>query len=120
MLRIKIKGVDDRTKAETLIGTELYAERTALPELNTEDVFYETDLIGLKVLDEEKNEIAKIIGFYNFGAGEILEIKLKNGRAEMLPFNKSYVPEVNLDAGYIIVASAGMVFLEDKEDALKC
>lgn len=120
LLRIKIKGVDDRTKAETLIGTELYAERTALPELNTEDVFYETDLIGLKVLDEEKNEIAKIIGFYNFGAGEILEIKLKNGRAEMLPFNKGYVPEVNLDAGYIIVASAGMVFLEDKEDALKC
>jgi hypothetical protein len=33
----------------------------------------------------------------------------------MLPFNKGYVPEINLDEGYIIVASTGMVFLEDDE-----
>ena len=116
LLRIKIKGVEDRTKAETLIGTELYAERGVLPELKNEDVFYETDLVGLKVLDEQKNEIAKVIGFYNFGAGDILEIKLKSGKAEMLPFNKGYVPEINLNEGYIIVASAGMVFLEDEAE----
>lgn len=120
LLRVQIQGVTDRTKAETLIGTELYAERGVLPELKNEDVFYETDLVGLKVLDEEKNEVAKVIGFYNFGAGDILEIKLKSGRAEMLPFNKGYVPEINLDESYIIVASAGMVFLEDNEDALEC
>ena len=116
LLRVKIKGVEDRTKAETLIGTELYAERGVLPELKNEDVFYETDLVGLKVLDEQKNEIAKVIGFYNFGAGDILEIKLKSGKAEMLPFNKGYVPEINLNDGYIIVASAGMVFLEDETE----
>ncbi len=116
LLRIKIKGVEDRTKAETLIGTELYAPRDVLPELKAEDVFYETDLVGLKVLDEQKNEIAKVIGFYNFGAGDILEIKLKSGKAEMLPFNKGYVPEINLNEGYIIVASAVMVFLEDEAE----
>jgi len=115
LLRVKIKGIDDRTVAETLIGTELYAPRGVLPELKTEEVYYETDLVGLKVLDEQKNEVAKVIGFYNFGAGDILEIKLKSGRAEMLPFNKGYVPEINLEEGYIIVASTGMVFLEDEE-----
>ena len=115
LLRVKIKGIDDRTVAETLIGTELYAPRCVLPELKTEEVYYETDLVGLKVLDEQKNEVAKVIGFYNFGAGDILEIKLKSGRAEMLPFNKGYVPEINLEEGYIIVASTGMVFLEDEE-----
>jgi 16S rRNA processing protein RimM len=115
LLRVKIMGIDDRTTAETLIGTELYAGRGVLPELKNEEVYYETDLIGLKVLDEQKNEVAKVIGFYNFGAGDILEIKLKSGKAEMLPFNKGYVPEINLDEGYIIVASTGMVFLEDDE-----
>ena len=118
LLRVKIKGVDDRTLAETLIGTELYAPRGVLPELKAEDVYYETDLVGLKVLDETKTEVAKVIGFYNFGAGDILEIKLKSGRAEMLPFNAGYVPEINLEEGYIIVASTGMVFLEDEEEAL--
>ena len=119
LLRIKIKGIDDRTTAETLIGTELYAKRGVLPELTDKEVYYETDLVGLKVLDEQKNEVAKVIGFYNFGAGDILEIKLKSGNAEMLPFNKGYVPEINLDEGYIIVASTGMVFLEE-EGSLKC
>lgn len=115
LLRVKIHGIDDRTKAESLIGTELYAPRGVLPELSTEEVFYETDLVGLKVLDEQKNDVAKVIGFYNFGAGDILEIKLKSGKSEMLPFNKGYVPEINLDEGYIIVASTGMIFLEDEE-----
>ena len=117
LLRVKIKGIDDRTIAETLIGTELYAPRGVLPEVIADDVFYETDLVGLAVFDDNKNEIAKVIGFYNFGAGDILEIKLKTGKTEMLPFNKGYVPEVNLDEGYIIVTSTGMVFLEDEEEA---
>ncbi len=116
LLRVKIKGIDDRTTAESLIGTELYAPRGVLPELKSEEVYYEADLLGLKVLDEQKNEVAKVVGFYNFGAGDILEIKLKTGRAEMLPFNKGYVPEINLEEGYIIVASTGMVFFEDDED----
>lgn len=115
LLRVKIKGIDDRTTAESLIGTELYAPRGVLPELKSEEVYYEADLLGLKVFDEQKNEVAKVIGFYNFGAGDILEIKLKSGRAEMLPFNKGYVPEINLEEGYIIVASTGMVFFEDDE-----
>lgn len=116
LLRIKIKGIDDRTTAEALIGKELYAPRGILPELKGEEVYYEADLVGLKVFDEQKSEVAKVVGFYNFGAGDILEIKLKTGRAEMLPFNKSYVPEINLEEGYIIVSSTGMVFFEDDED----
>jgi 16S rRNA processing protein RimM len=120
LLRVKIKGVDDRNKAETLIGTELYANRDVLPEVQTEDVFYEADLVGLEVLDEQKNKVAKVIGFYNFGAGDILEIKLTNGKTEMLPFNKAYVPDVNLEESYIIVTSTAMVFSEDEEDSKKC
>ena len=137
MLRIKIKGIDDRTTAENLVGTEFYAPRGVLPELKTEEVYYEADLVGMKVLgaklsDKEKEEIdeaveiakkaevAEVGGFYNFGAGDILEIRLKSGRSEMLPFNKGYVPEINLDEGYIIVASTGMVFLEDGEDSEEC
>lgn len=117
LLRVKIKGVDDRNKAETLIGIELYACRDVLPEVSSKEVYYETDLVGLKVLDENKETVAKVIGFYNFGAGDILEIKLNTGRAEMLPFNKGYVPEINLEDGYIIVSSMGMVYFEDEEES---
>ena len=90
------------------------------PVLKDEETYYEADLVGLEVYDESKNKVAKVSGFYNFGAGDILEIKLLNNRQEMIPFNKSYVPTINLEEGYIIVSSTGMVFLEDEEDSKEC
>lgn len=120
LLRVKIEGIDDRNAAEVLVGTELYAPRGVLPELKADEVYYETDLVGLNVFDENGNKTAMVVGFYNFGAGDILEIQLNNGQTEMLPFNKSYIPEINLEKGYIIAASTGMVFLEDDESSSSC
>ena len=49
LLRVKIKGIDDRNAAKELIGCRLYADRSDLPELKSEDEFYPADLIGLEV-----------------------------------------------------------------------
>lgn len=116
LLRVKIKGVDDRNAAEALIGTGFYIDRGVLPELDDEDEFYEADLIGLKVLMDNQ-EIGCVAGLYNFGTGEIIEIKLKsNGKLEMIPFTKAYVPEIKVAEGYIIVTSAGLAFAPDEKD----
>lgn len=117
LLRVKIKGVDDRTTAESLKGLEFYVSRSVLPEIKDEDEFYQTDLIGLKVLQEGDNsEVGKVCGIYNFGAGDVLEIKPDASKSsEMIPFNKQYVPIVNIKDGYIIVKTAVMQFAEDDE-----
>ena len=103
-LRVKIQGCDDRNAAESLKGTELYIERSALPELE-EDEFYHTDLIGLDVKEEGSSEvIGKVAALYNFGANDIIEIKVnKTAKLEMLPFNKQYVPQINIKDGFIII-----------------
>lgn len=113
LLRAKIKGVDDRNTAETLIGTELWCERTCLPPLG-ENEFYHADLIGLDVRFEHE-KVGKVLGLYNFGAGDILEIEL-NGQNEMIPFTKEYVPEIEIEKGYIIIAKLGLEFEEESED----
>lgn len=117
LLRVKIKGVDDRTEAEKLIGTAFYVSRDVLPELDG-DEYYEADLIGLQVKDRNTNEEAgTVAGLYNFGAGEIIEIKVKaTGKLEMLPFTRQYVPEVNVKDGYIIVESVLLNFMKDEEN----
>ena len=116
-VRVKIKGVDDRNTAETLIGTEFYIDRAKLPELGAEE-YYQSDLIGLKVCLQTTNKvIGTVAGFSNFGAGEIIELKLDGQKeTEMLPFTKEYVPEINIEGGYIIVSSATMNFAEDDEE----
>ena len=59
------------------------------------------DIVGLKVcLKEKDNVIGEVIGFYNFGAGDIIEIKISGQKAtEMLPFTKAYVPTINHISG---------------------
>ena len=115
LLRAKIKGVDDRNAAETLIGTELWADRSVLPELEDDNEFYHTDLIGLAVKFEDK-EIGKVVGIYNFGAGDIIEVKLAStGKAEMFPFKNAYFPEVNIKDGYIIITTDTLNFQEENK-----
>ena len=116
LLRVKVKGTDDRNQAEELIGTELYVDRDVLPELESEDEFYQADLIGLDVKLTDGSSVAEVAGIYNFGAGELLEIRLKStGRLEMIPFTKAYVPEVNLEEGFIIVESVFLKFAPEDE-----
>lgn len=115
-VRVKIKGVDTRNEAEALIGTEFYVNRDKLPELGEEE-YYLQDLIGLQVcLKTSDNVIGKVVRFYNFGAGDIIELKINGQKeTEMLPFTKQYVPEINIAQGYVIVSSATMIFAEDEE-----
>lgn len=77
---IKIDGVDDRTAAEKLRGTELFINRADLPPPKKGE-YYITDLIGMKVGEH------KVADVHNFGAGDILE--LDNG--DMISFNGAVV-----------------------------
>lgn len=116
LVRVKIDGVTTRNDAETLVGEELYVPREVMPKLK-EDTFYQADLIGLKVLSKaDEKEIGQIVGVYNFGAGDILEIKYKNTKeTQMIPFQKTYVDEVNVEKGYVLVNFGSMVYMEDEE-----
>lgn len=102
LLRVKVKGVEDRNVAETLVGTGLYVERSLLPELPEEE-YYHSDLIGLMALNAKGEKVGTVNALYNFGAGDIIELKTVDGRLEMLPFTMAYVPTVNLKDGFIIV-----------------
>ena len=68
----KISGTDDRNAAETLRGTELFIERSALPDLK-ENEFYQADLIGFDVV-RNGTKIGVIDCFQNYGAGDIIEL----------------------------------------------
>lgn len=102
LLRVKIKGVEDRNTAETLIGTGFYIERSRLPEPE-EDEFYHADLIGLEARGADGEKIGTVNALYNFGAGDLIELKTADGSLEMLPFTRQYVPTIDVKNGFIIV-----------------
>jgi 16S rRNA processing protein RimM len=100
VLIAKFKGVDDRTAAERLNGTQLFVGRAALDRVEKdEDEFLYADLIGLKVCDETGFDWGHVAAVFEFGAGDILEIKCLDGKLRMIPFSKAAVPAVDVAGG---------------------
>ena len=93
-LLAEIEGVASREAAEGLRHTELHITRDQLPEITDEGTFYYEDLVGLACVDENGAEIGKVMAVQNFGAGELLEIRLQDGQDVLIPFTDEYVPNV--------------------------
>jgi 16S rRNA processing protein RimM len=92
----QVDGLTDRTAAEKLRGTKLYAPRDRLPSLKDEDTFYHIDLVGLAVKDESGTPLGIVLKVENFGGGDLLEIKPLKGASYYLPFTKANVPNIDV------------------------
>lgn len=91
---VDIKDVHTREDIEKLKGTKLYVQREVLAEIGDDDTYYIEDLVGLAVVDKSGDEIGKVNSVEDYGAGELLSIRLKNGKELLLPFTEAYVPDV--------------------------
>ena len=94
-------GVDSRTDAEAMRGTSLFIDRALFPQIE-DDEFYLVDLIGLKVIDDNRQPFGQVSEVHNFGAGDVIEIVPVDGSASiMVPFTHDFVPEI--ESGQYIV-----------------
>ncbi|WP_455477887.1 ribosome maturation factor RimM [Bartonella sp. B10] len=100
---VHFKGIEDRSIAETLKGVHLYIMRDQLANNLAEDEFYQIDLIGLRVQDCVGKVLGEVSGFFNFGAGDLLEVCLDTRKTVLIPFNKVAVPEIYVASGFIVV-----------------
>lgn len=118
MLVVTFKQVTTREAAETLNGTELGVARDQLPdEALEDDEFYVEDLVGLTCLDEAGDKIGSVTAVHNFGADDIIEVRLaKTGKSEMYPFTMETVPELDLDAGTLILIPPGEVIAQESSE----
>ena len=99
----RLQGVGDRNAAEALKGVELYVERERLPPA-ADGEFYHADLIGLAAVDGERKPLGEIVAVHNFGAGDLIEVRLTgSGKTELVPFTDAAVPEVDISARRAVV-----------------
>jgi 16S rRNA processing protein RimM len=116
---VRFKGVADRNAAEALTGTELFVDRSALPDDGDEGEFYHADLVGLQVRDETGAPVGKVFAVQNYGGGDILEIQYQGRKGVLIPFTQAAVPVVDVSGGFVAIdtVAAGLVDDEDDEDA---
>jgi len=103
----RIAGIGDRNAAEMLKGAQLYVDRDRLPAPD-EGEFYHADLIGLAAVDAEGRPLGEIVGVHNYGAGDLLELRLAgSGKTELVAFTEAVVPEVDLAVRRVVVLLPG-------------
>ncbi|MCC6598208.1 MAG: 16S rRNA processing protein RimM [Alphaproteobacteria bacterium] len=87
----EIEGVNDRNAAEALGKCPFFAEdenASALPQTPYED------LIGKPVINAAGEPIGIVKGVENYGASDLLDISLTNGKSVMVPLTPDFVPEI--------------------------
>ena len=99
---ISISGINDRTKADSLIGDKFLVLASDIPKLNTNEYHF-LDLVNLEVkLSKESQPIGKITNLINAG-NDLLEIESNEGKKILIPFVKTIVPTIDLKNRWIIV-----------------
>lgn len=97
-----VAGISDRNAAELLKNTALYVDAAELPE-KADNEWYHAELVGLEARTPDGKTYGKVTGIFNFGAGDIIELKLADGSSEMLPFNNAFIGDIHADKGYLNV-----------------
>jgi len=102
---LDLEGVPDRAAAGLLRGEELLLDRGELDEPE-EDEFYVSDLVGLEAYDEGGAGLGTVTGTFSTPAHEVLVVG-GGDEKRYVPFTLEHVPEVDTEAGRVVVVVPG-------------
>jgi 16S rRNA processing protein RimM len=92
---LRLHGVDSREAVEALRGTDLWMRRADAPPLG-EDEWYAEDLIGLRVVDGDR-EVGTVVKLLPYPSCELLEVQRAEGPALLVPLISDAVRTVDLE-----------------------
>lgn len=107
-LVVKIDNIDDRDVAQTLVSSEIFVDKTKLPEL-PDGEFYWRDLIGMTVVTDKGYDLGQVSDLLETGSNDVLVVKANRndgfGKKErLIPYlEDQVVKSVNVENKQICV-----------------
>lgn len=95
---ILLEGISSRDEAEKLRGKDIYLDKTDL----SDDILV-ADLENSIILDENSNELGKILSVEQYGSADILNVKLSSGETCSVPYLDTIVLKVHKDEKLVVV-----------------
>lgn len=97
----------DRTAAEMMRGAQIAVRRDSLPAL-ADGEYYQSDLIGLEVLNTRGERLGKLVEIFGAGAHEVMRVvAAEDGSGKpherLIPFVPQIARAVDVEAGEIRV-----------------
>lgn len=109
-LVVALKGVQDRTAAEQLVGATIWISKTQLPKTELNE-YYWSDLKGLTVFGVDEHNQAVNLGriheLFETGANDVMLVHATadsiDAQERMIPWHSDVIQNVDLEAGRIDV-----------------
>jgi 16S rRNA processing protein RimM len=101
-LLVAFEGVVDRDVAEALRGTMLWVDSADVAPPSDPDEFNDHQLVGLSVVTPTGELLGEVTRIDHAPASDLLVLLRPDGRTALIPFVKSFVPEVDVAAGRIV------------------
>lgn len=107
-LMLKLAGVDDRDAAEALRGTQVVADKSELPALADDEIYWH-QLMGLRVVTVDGQEVGEISDILRTGSNDVYvtELPSATGRGRrpgpLIPAIDDVLERVDLDAGVVVI-----------------
>ena len=102
----QIDGIESRDEALELRGGQLFVPRSSFPTPKI-DEYYWVDLIGLKVVNREGQDLGDVAALHPTGPHSVLVLASLDAAGEksqrMIPFVAAYVDSVSLQERKIVV-----------------
>ena len=105
---LRFAEVGDRTSAEAMRDAVL--ECDVPDDVDEPDAWYDHQLVGLAVHDPWGAVLGKVVAVEHLPAQDLLVVRPPAGGERLVPFVKALVPEVDLEAGRVVVrAPSGLL-----------
>lgn len=115
ILLLGFDEVADRNRAEQLRGAKLFVETAELDDEDDEG-WYEHELVGLEARVGDA-VVGKVTALNTAPAQDLLMVTTADGEEILVPFVEQIVPEVNIEAGYILLTPPEGLFELNSGDA---
>ncbi|MFI7616985.1 ribosome maturation factor RimM [Nonomuraea terrae] len=102
MLLVTFEGVADRDAAEELRGTMLVIDSAEVAPLDDPDEFHDHQLVGLTVETVAGEQVGEVEDVLHHGQ-DLLVVRRKGQDDALIPFVKTLVPVVDVEAGRLVV-----------------
>ena len=102
LVLIKFKEIEDMNMTEKLRGCYIKIKRENARKL-PENTYFIADLIGMKVFDEENNQLGRVDDIYNNKVHDVYVIKDDLGKQILLPSTKEVIKDIDIENDKIIV-----------------
>lgn len=93
---LTVDGISDISAAETLMGSDIYLDKSLLPETE-EGEFYWFDIIGLSVVSREGETLGVVTSIFPTGSNDVYVVEDK-GEERLIPALESVILSIDLDA----------------------